>query len=306
MSEEIIMNEETMADYNKELEASFRKIEEGDILEGTIIGATESEVIVDLKYYAEGIIRLEDYTEDPDFSIKHDVVIGDTVSATVIRTDDGRGNILLSRKLANDVLAWDKLKEYLENETTLTVQIKGVVNKGVVAYVEGIRGFIPASKLSLSYVENLEDWLLKEIQVRVITADPEEKRLVLSAREILKEKEEEERKSKISNVEVGLVTEGIVESLKDYGAFVRLGNGLSGLVHISQISDKKIKHPKVVLAVGDTVKVKITAVKDGKISLSMKTLSEVAAEEVHEEAIEIPEAEAIGSSLGSLLKGFKF
>lgn len=300
------MNEETMAAYSKELEASFRKIEEGDILEGTIIGATESEVIVDLKYYAEGIIRLEDYTEDPDFSIKQDVVVGETVSAMVIKTDDGHGNILLSRKKANDILAWDTLKEYLENETNLTVQIKGVVNKGVVAYVEGIRGFIPASRLSLGYVENLEDWLLKEITVRVITADAAEKKLVLSAREILKEKEEEERKAKVSNVEVGLVTEGIVESLKDYGAFVRLSNGLSGLVHISQISDKKIKHPKVVLSEGDTVKVKITAVKDGKISLSMKALNEVAAEEIQEETIELPEAEEIGSSLGSLLKGFKF
>ena len=107
-------------------------------------------------------------------------------------------------------------------------------------------------------------------------------------------------------MEVGLVTEGIVESLKDYGAFVRLSNGLSGLVHISQISDKKIKHPKVVLSEGDTVKVKITAVKDGKISLSMKALNEVAAEEIQEETIELPEAEEIGSSLGSLLKGFKF
>lgn len=237
------MSEETMASYNKELEASFRKIEEGDIIEGTVIGVTESEVILDLKYYTEGIIRLADYTEDPDFSIKQDVAIGDTVSAEVISLDDGNGNILLSRKQANDVLAWDKLKEYMENGTDLTVQIKGVVNKGVIAYVEGIRGFIPASKLSLSYVENLEDWLLKEIQVRVITADAEAHRLVLSAREILKEKEAEEKKALVSNVQVGLVTEGVVESVKDYGAFVRLSNGLTGLVHVSQISDKHIKNP---------------------------------------------------------------
>ena len=91
------MSEETMASYNKELEASFRKIEEGDIIEGTVIGVTESEVILDLKYYTEGIIRLADYTEDPDFSIKQDVAIGDTVSAEVISLDDGNGNILLSR-----------------------------------------------------------------------------------------------------------------------------------------------------------------------------------------------------------------
>lgn len=300
------MSEETMASYNKELEASFRKIEEGDIIEGTVIGVTESEVILDLKYYTEGIIRLADYTEDPDFSIKQDVAIGDTVSAEVISLDDGNGNILLSRKQANDVLAWDKLKEYMENDTDLTVQIKGVVNKGVIAYVEGIRGFIPASKLSLSYVENLEDWLLKEIQVRVITADAEAHRLVLSAREILKEKEAEEKKALVSNVQVGLVTEGVVESVKDYGAFVRLSNGLTGLVHVSQISDKHIKNPRTVLNEGDTVKVKVIGIKDGKISLSMKALNDVASEEIQEEAVEIPQAEEIGSNLGALLKGFHF
>ena len=300
------MSEETMAFYNKELEASFRKIEEGDIIEGTVIGVTESEVILDLKYYTEGIIRLADYTEDPDFSIKQDVAIGDTVSAEVISLDDGNGNILLSRKQANDVLAWDKLKEYMENGTDLTVQIKGVVNKGVIAYVEGIRGFIPASKLSLSYVENLEDWLLKEIQVRVITADAEAHRLVLSAREILKEKEAEEKKALVSNVQVGLVTEGVVESVKDYGAFVRLSNGLTGLVHVSQISDKHIKNPRTVLNEGDTVKVKVIGIKDGKISLSMKALNDVASEEIQEEAVEIPQAEEIGSNLGALLKGFHF
>ena len=300
------MSEETMASYNKELEASFRKIEEGDIIEGTVIGVTESEVILDLKYYTEGIIRLADYTEDPDFSIKQDVAIGDTVSAEVISLDDGNGNILLSRKQANDVLAWDKLKEYMENGTDLTVQIKGVINKGVIAYVEGIRGFIPASKLSLSYVENLEDWLLKEIQVRVITADAEAHRLVLSAREILKEKEAEEKKALVSNVQVGLVTEGVVESVKDYGAFVRLSNGLTGLVHVSQISDKHIKNPRTVLNEGDTVKVKVIGIKDGKISLSMKALNDVASEEIQEEAVEIPQAEEIGSNLGALLKGFHF
>ena len=300
------MSEETMASYNKELEASFRKIEEGDIIEGTVIGVTESEVILDLKYYTEGIIRLADYTEDPDFSIKQDVAIGDTVSAEVISLDDGNGNILLSRKQANDVLAWDKLKEYMENGTDLTVQIKGVVNKGGIAYVEGIRGFIPASKLSLSYVENLEDWLLKEIQVRVITADAEAHRLVLSAREILKEKEAEEKKALVSNVQVGLVTEGVVESVKDYGAFVRLSNGLTGLVHVSQISDKHIKNPRTVLNEGDTVKVKVIGIKDGKISLSMKALNDVASEEIQEEAVEIPQAEEIGSNLGALLKGFHF
>jgi len=295
----------TMDDYATELEASFRKVQEGDILTGTVIGVSETEVTLDLKYYTEGIIRLEDYSEDPAFSIKNDVQLGEEVTATVLRADDGQGHILLSRKAAADELAWKKLAQYLEDKTVLDVKVAGVVNAGVVAYVEGIRGFIPASKLSLSYVENLEDWLHKEIQVQVITVDPEKKRLVLSAKEILREKAAEERRNKISNVEVGLVTEGKVESLQPYGAFIDLGDGLSGLVHVSQISEKRIKSPDVVLKVGDTVKVKVIAVKDGKLSLSMKALNDVAAEEIREEKFELPKAEAVTTSLGDLFKNIK-
>lgn len=295
----------TMDDYSAELEASFRKVQEGDILTGTVIGVSETEVTLDLKYYTEGIIRLEDYSEDPSFSIKNDVQLGEEVTATVLRPDDGKGHILLSRKAAADELAWKKLAEYLENQTVLEVKVAGVVNAGVVAYVEGIRGFIPASKLSLSYVENLEDWLQKDLQVRVITVEPEKKKLVLSAREILREKAEEERRNKISNVKVGLVTEGKVESLKPYGAFIDLGDGLSGLVHVSQISEKRIKSPDAVLKVGDTVKVKVIAIKDGKLSLSMKALSDVASEEIREEKFVLPKSEAVTTSLGDLFKNIK-
>ena len=141
--------------------------------------------------------------------------------------------------------------------------------------------------------------------VGVITDDPEEKRLVLSAKDILREKEEEERKTRISNIEVGLVTEGKVESLMPYGAFVDLGNGLSGLVHVSQISQQRIKHPGAVLKEGQTVKVKITAVKDGKISLSMKALEDVAATEIEEEVFEMPETEEATTTLASLFKNIR-
>lgn len=194
----------------------------------------------------------------------------------------------------------------MDENTNLTVKVGGIVKSGVVAYVEGIRGFIPASKLALNYVENLEEWLGKELTVRVITADAEEKRLVLSAREILREQAAEERKTKISNVTVGLVTEGTVESIMPYGAFINLGNGLSGLVHISQICEKRIKSPDAVLTVGDKVKVKVTAVKDGKLSLSMKALNDVASETIEEETFEMPEAEAATTNLGSLFKNLKF
>lgn len=297
---------ETMKDYEKELEASFKKVQEGDILTGTVISVDEKEVVLDLRYYAEGIIPAEDYSREPGFNLKEDVHVGDEVSATVVRTDDGHGNILLSRVEATDVLAWDRLKEMKASGEMIDVIVKGVVNSGVVAYVEGIRGFIPASKLALSYVEDTNDYLNKHLQVQVIDVDEDSKKLILSAKELLREKAEEERKNKISNIQPGFVTEGKVESLQPYGAFVDLGNGLSGLVHISQICEKRIKKPSEVLTVGDTVKVKVISVKDGKLSLSIKEASDLMAKDVEEETFEIPDSgEQATTSLGSLFANIK-
>ena len=297
---------ETMKDYEKELEASFKKVQEGDILTGTVISVDEKEVVLDLRYYAEGIIPAEDYSREPGFNLKEDVHVGDEVSATVVRTDDGHGNILLSRVEATDVLAWDRLKEMKASGEVIDVIVKGVVNSGVVAYVEGIRGFIPASKLALSYVEDTNDYLSKHLQVQVIDVDEDSKKLILSAKELLREKAEEERKNKISNIQPGFVTEGKVESLQPYGAFVDLGNGLSGLVHISQICEKRIKKPSEVLTVGDTVKVKVISVKDGKLSLSIKEASDLMAKDVEEETFEIPDSgEQATTSLGSLFANIK-
>ena len=297
---------ETMKDYEKELEASFKKVQEGDILTGTVISVDEKEVVLDLRYYAEGIIPAEDYSREPGFNLKEDVHVGDEVSATVVRTDDGHGTILLSRVEATDVLAWDRLKEMKASGEVIDVIVKGVVNSGVVAYVEGIRGFIPASKLALSYVEDTNDYLNKHLQVQVIDVDEDSKKLILSAKELLREKAEEERKNKISNIQPGFVTEGKVESLQPYGAFVDLGNGLSGLVHISQICEKRIKKPSEVLTVGDTVKVKVISVKDGKLSLSIKEASDLMAKDVEEETFEIPDSgEQATTSLGSLFANIK-
>lgn len=141
--------------------------------------------------------------------------------------------------------------------------------------------------------------------MRVFEVDKAKKRLILSAKEILREKAEEERRAKVSNVQVGLVTEGTVESIKPYGAFVDLGNGLSGLVHISQVSEKRIKDCSSVLSVGDKVKVKVIAIKDGKLSLSMKALADVAAKEIEEETYELPKAGEATTSLGSLFANIK-
>ena len=295
----------SMADYEAELEASLKKLEEGDLVTATVIAVDEDEVTLDLKSYTEGIIRASDYSREPGFQLKEAVHVGDEVTATVIGRDSQKGSILLSRVEAADDLAWEKLNQYMEDKTVLDVTVKGVVNAGVIAYVEGIRGFIPASKLSFSYVEDLNEYLNRQIQVQVIDLDRAKDRLILSARDILREKAREERKARISNVEVGLVTEGTVESIKPYGAFIDLGNGLSGLVHVSQISEKRIKDPSVVLSVGDKVKVKVIAIKDGKLSLSMKALDDVAVQEIEEEVYELPKAEEATTSLGSLFANIK-
>ena len=198
---------------------------------------------------------------------------------------------------------WNIVARYMDEQENLTVKVEGIVSGGVIVYLEGIRGFIPASRLSLSYVDNIESYLLQEIEVRVVDVDQAENRLVLSAREILKEKEQQELARKLSSVEVGSVMDGVVESLQNYGAFVRLTNGLSGLVHISQISDKRIKSPSDVLHIGDKIQVKVIGIKDGKISLSIKALIEPEEEVVEE--VEIPESEDIGTGLGDLFKNIR-
>lgn len=204
----------------------------------------------------------------------------------------------------DDANPWNVVTSYMEKGTILPVKVEGIVNGGAIAMVEGLRGFIPASRLSLSYIEDLETYLLKDIQVKVIDVDQANNRLVLSAREILKEQEEKEKAAKIAAIQVGSIMTGTVESLQNYGAFVRLEDGVSGLVHVSQISQKRIKFPKDVLEKGQEVTVKIIGIKDGKISLSMKALEE---EKEQEEAVkvEIPKAENIGTSLGDLFKNLK-
>ena len=297
---------ESMKDYEKELERSFRTIGEGDIISGTVIAVSEEEVMLDLNYYTQGIIKAENLSNDPDFLITEQVKIGDQIEATVIRKDDGNGNIELSRKEANDVLAWEKLQEMLEQETIVSVRIKESVPSGVVTYLEGIRAFIPASQICSDYVEDTDAWIGKQIDVKVITVDKDKTKLVLSGKAVAREREEEARNHRISMLVPGTVMEGTIEQIKPYGAFVSLGNGISGLVHISQICQKRISSPNKVVKEGQKVKVKILNTNDNKVSLSMKALEEemIDTEEV-EEVEEYISNETAGTSLGDLLAKFK-
>lgn len=294
---------ETMEDYREEIEKSLVKANVGDIVSGKVVAVSDEEVILDMGIYASGTVKKEEYSADPKFDI-HSIQIGDEVSATVKRLDDGKGNLLLSVKDAADELAWDKLADIMNEKKAIDVKISSVVKSGVVCYPEGVRGFIPASKLALSFVDEneLPSYIGKTLKVQVISCDKKERKLVLSAKEILKEQADRERAGKASNFKVGMITQGKVESVTDFGAFVDMGEGLSGLVHISKISQKRIKHPSEALKVGDEVKVKVVSVKDGKISLSMKDLEDMEAETLSEEVVNFKGDGNIGTSLADLLK----
>lgn len=297
----------SMDDFKSELDHSFRKISEGDIVKGTVIGVSDSEVVLDLGYYAEGIIKLEELSNDPGFSIKADVKPGDEISAIVLSEDDGNGNILLSKKRADDILAWEKLKLAMEEKEVFKVKISSAVNSGVITYLFGVRAFIPVSHLALSHVNDTSEWVGREVEACIITVDESKRKLVLSVREVERYKEAKQKQSKISSLQIGLVTTGRVEKIAPYGAFVNIGDGLTGLLHISQISDRRIKSPSEVIKPGDEITVKIINIKDGKISLSMKAVEEK--DQIIEDVEKVPVSYSTGeeatTSLAALLKKIK-
>lgn len=264
---------ETMADFEKEIDASFRPMKEGDVVDGVVTAVDDEAAWLDINYHAQGIVKKANFSDDPAFNMQS-VKVGDSLKATVIAADDGEGNVALSVKDAAKAMAWETVQKYLDEGTVIPVKIGGIVNKGVIAYVEGLRGFIPASHLAIGYVEDTNEYLGKDVEAKVITVDQPKNRLVLSVKEVLFQKRREEREAKINAVVPGSILEGKVDTLKPYGAFVDLGDGVSGLVHISQIAHKRIEAPGEVLKEGQDVKVKVLKVADGKISLSIKQADE--------------------------------
>jgi small subunit ribosomal protein S1 len=203
-----------------------------------------------------------------------------------------------------DAEKWANLAQMMEDKTVSKVKVKEAVKAGLIAYIDEIQGFIPASQISTKYVEKLEDWVGQTLEVVPITVDVEKKRLVLSGKAVQQEKEAAEKAAKLAAAKVGAVVEGVVDGIKDYGAFVRLDNGLSGLLHVSQISKERVKNPGAVLKEGQKITAKIIKNENGKISLSMKAL-EPNEEKVEEEVFNYKEKGSAVTGLGDLLKGLK-
>lgn len=308
------MSEEkmTMADFEDEINASFAKWKEGDIVSGTVVSVEEEEVILDLQSFSQGVIPAEEYSDDPDFHAMDEIRTGDVLKVMVLFEDD-LGRTVLSLKQAKKTESWTALRHALEDQTIYEVKVKSTVNAGVVAYVEGIRGFIPASQLDLHYVEEdeLTEYVGKTLSVCVITADEAADKLVLSAKEVAKAEAAKAHEAKLNALQKGFITEGTITRIESYGCFVEIGDDLTGLVHISQICNKFLKSPKEVVHLGMKVKVKVLDVTDGKIRLSMKQAEDIAPElgsdgETAEEGISLEYTdEEATTSLGELLKGIQ-
>ena len=272
MSEHITeMNEMNMMDLMDDIEKSLRLPRIGETVNGKVHQVTDKEIIVNMGCKKDGVIPKEEVTLEGDQKLTDLFKEGDEIQAKVIKTDDGDGVILLSKKKLEVNEHWNEIIEAYENKTTINVKVVKQVNGGVIAAYKEATGFIPLSQLSDKYVENAEEFIGQELTVRVKKVDQKRGRAVFSHRDIL----EEEKKKKLDEIwdslHVDDIVEGKVMRFTDYGAFVDLG-GIDGLLHISEISWGKLKHPQEVLKIGDIVKVKILSMnrEKGKISLGLK------------------------------------
>ncbi|QNU65315.1 bifunctional 4-hydroxy-3-methylbut-2-enyl diphosphate reductase/30S ribosomal protein S1 [Ruminiclostridium herbifermentans] len=257
---EVIHN---MSELNKQdLEMSFADAFEsslvtlttGQITKGRIIGFNLNEVYVDLGFKSDGIIPMEEFTDDIDFDPEKSLKVGDEVDVFVVRVNDGEGNVILSKKKVDAVKGWEVLEDAFENKRPIAVKISEQVNGGVIGYSHGVKIFIPASQISDRFVKDLSSFVRQVVQVQIIEINKQKRKVVASARIIIERNKEFASNEIWNNIEIGKVYKGQVKSLMDFGAFVDIG-GVDGLVHLSELSWNKIKHPSEVVKVGDEITV---------------------------------------------------
>jgi len=269
------LGENSMSELMEKMAAPISRINSGDIVKGKIISVTKDEVFVNIGYMADGIITREEASNDSDIDLKQLFKEGEEIEVLILKVNDGDGNVALSKKRADGLKIWDELEEVLKNNTKITVQIKEAVNGGVITYIKGARAFIPASHLSISHVENISDFVGKSLEVKVIELDKEKKKIVLSRKEVEKAEKEEIKGKLWDSLQKGEKRKGIVSRLAKFGAFVDLG-GVDGLIHITDLSWKRVIDPSEVVNVGDEVEVYVLEFDKtkGRISLGLKEVNE--------------------------------
>jgi len=268
---EELNKQENEMDIKEAFENSIVSLQSGQIVKGKIIGFNNAEVFVDLGYKSDGIISMEQYSDDPNFDPQTDIKIGEEIDVYINRVDDKEGNVYLSKRKVDRSKNWKKVEEAFENKTPIEVKIAEVVKGGVLAKIQGVRIFIPASHVSDTFVKDLNEYLNKTISIKIIEYNKRKKRLVGSRKVVLEEEKEKMANEVWDSIEVGKEYDGTVKGLTDFGAFVDIG-GVDGLIHVSELSWSRIKHPSEVLNVNDTVKVRVLDFdrEKGRISLGYR------------------------------------
>lgn len=263
-----VQNEQS---FEQMLEESLISIHRGEIIEGTVIGVNDEEVYVNIGYKSDGIIPKSEFSNYPTVKLTDAIKPGDKIRAKVLRVNDGEGQVLLTYKRLKTEEGLKKVEEIYKSKEKVTAKVSLVLEGGLVVIIDEVRIFIPASLVSDSYVNNLQDFKDKEITFVVTEFNLRKNRIIGNRKILLEEEKNAKLEKEFEILNVGDVMEGTVKNITDYGVFVNL-NEADGLVHISELSWGRVRSPKDVVKVGETVKVRIIGIdKDKKkVSLSMK------------------------------------
>jgi small subunit ribosomal protein S1 len=246
------------------------EFEDGDLVEGTVVKIDRDEVLLDIGFKSEGVIPVRELSIRNDVDPSEIVSLGDKVEALVLQKEDKEGRLILSKKRAQYERAWGTIEKLKENDEVVTGPVIEVVKGGLIVDI-GLRGFLPASLVELRRVRELQPYVGRTIEAKIIELDRNRNNVVLSRRAWLEETQKEQRGEFLTNLKPGERRRGVVSSVVNFGAFVDLG-GMDGLVHVSELSWKHVDHPSSVVSVGDEIEVEVLDVDLSKerISLSLK------------------------------------
>ena len=255
--------------FEEMLDASFKTIHTGEVVEGTVIDVKPDEAILNIGYKADGILSRNEYSNDNSVDLTTVINIGDKMDVKVLKTNDADGQVILSyKRLALD-RGNKRIEEAFNNKEVLSAKVVQVLDGGLCVLVDEVRIFIPASLVSDTYEKDLTKYQDQEIQFVVTEYNPKRRRYIGNRRMLIAEEKEEKAKKLFETIKEGDVMEGIVKNVTDFGAFIDLG-GADGLLHISEMSWGRVENPKKTFKVGDSVRVMIKGIDGSKIALSRK------------------------------------
>jgi small subunit ribosomal protein S1 len=257
---------ELVPDYD----AAFPEINEGEVVHGTVVRVDKDEVLVDIGYKSEGVIPVAELTIRRSVNPADEVSVGEEIDALVLTKEDAEGRLILSKKRARFELAWKRIEGAAESGEPVNGKVIEVVKGGLILDL-GVRGFLPASLVDIRRVQDLDEFLGKELRCKVIELNRSRNNVVLSRRAVLEDERKEMRQAILDRLSPGDVIEGQISNIVDFGAFVDL-DGMDGLIHISELSWSHVNHPSEVLDIGQTVKVKVLDIdrERQRISLGLK------------------------------------